>query len=58
MRTFQIKREPQQIEKLLGEINAQLAAGGTKYRGLSYEEGIDAAIRWLTGETDDHPYED
>jgi hypothetical protein len=28
---------------------------GTKYRGMSYEQGIRAGIEWLLGDTDDRP---
>ena len=29
--------------------------GGTKWRGMSYEQGIIAMIDWLQGGTDDNP---
>jgi len=28
---------------------------GTRYRGMSYEDGVSETLRWLAGETDDNP---
>lgn len=30
---------------------------GTRWPGMSFEEGVIAALDWLTGESDDHPME-
>lgn len=32
--------------------------GGSKYPGMSYEEGVLAAFDWLLGDTDEKPMED
>lgn len=43
------------------EINSVLAAcnenieSGSKYSGMSYEEGIKAMYDWLIGNTDEYP---
>lgn len=29
-----------------------------KYSGMSYEEGVEAALRWVLGESEDLPMED
>jgi len=31
---------------------------GSNFSGMSYEQGVLAAIDWLTGETTDNPLED
>jgi len=31
---------------------------GSKYPGMSYEEGVLAALEWVTGDVDDHPMEE
>jgi hypothetical protein len=28
---------------------------GTRWPGMSYEQGVDAALSWVTGQTDDAP---
>lgn len=48
----------QQTEEILSECYTQIDKGGTKYPGMTYEEGVEAAIRWFTGETEDSPMED
>lgn len=52
-----IIKTPAEIEAVYdeardGEIN------GTKFPGMSYEEGIVALIDWLTGRSDTNPLED
>jgi hypothetical protein len=31
---------------------------GSRFPGMSYEEGIRAAIEWLTEENDEHPLDE
>lgn len=31
---------------------------GTKWPGMSYEDGVLAALRWVTGEEDENPFEE
>lgn len=46
------------------EINEQLdkaqegVENGSKYSGMSYEEGVKYALEWVTGQSDDKPMED
>lgn len=48
-------------EKTESEIEAALrnlpADGSTKYPGMTYEEGIDEALRWVLGEIPDEDFE-
>ena len=30
----------------------------SRYPGMSYEEGVEAALAWVTGNSDDAPMED
>lgn len=52
------------IKRTEDEINAQLnkaAEGvndGSAYPGMSYEDGITAFWDWVTGQTDEPPFED
>lgn len=51
-------------ERTQSEIDEQmnLAADGendgSKYPGMSYEQGVKAALEWVTGITDTKPMED
>ena len=55
---YEIEREESEINNLLNRVDEQIEKGGSKYRGMSYEEGIKNAILWLTGEYEDNPYEE
>jgi hypothetical protein len=37
---------------------AEQIEDGSKYPGMSYEEGIRAALEWVTGDVDEHPMEE
>lgn len=32
--------------------------GTTRWPGMTYEQGVDAALRWAMGESDEPPMED
>lgn len=32
--------------------------GASKWPGMTYEQGVDAALRWATGQSDEKPMED
>ena len=40
-----------EIESTLGEAVAAMDTG-SKYPGMSYEEGVEAALRWVLDDTD------
>ena len=55
--TMLILRSEQEVDNVHNEaLNAM--DKGTKFPGMSYEEGIDAAIRWMRGDTEVHPMAD
>lgn len=31
---------------------------GSRYPAMSYEQGVAAALRWVSGDTQDHPLEE
>ena len=43
------------IEDVLDWANQQIAKGGSRFHGMTYEEGVDATIRWMQGDSDDRP---
>ena len=48
----------QRSEREVEEVHARALDGvaeGSRFPGLSYEEGVDNTIRWLTGESDEEP---
>ncbi len=55
---MKIARTEQEIDDLLNECIESEETGGSKYPGMTYEQGIKAAIEWITGEINDNPMED
>lgn len=52
-------RTRQEIETELGRVDADAAAGGrSKWPGMNYEQGVEAALLWALGDSDDKPMED
>jgi len=52
-----IERTQEEIDDVLnGCIDAENE--GSKFPGMSYEEGIKYAIEWILGESDVHPLEE
>ena len=51
-----IARKEEEINDLRNAVAERIDEGGSKYSGMSYEQGIDEVLRWLFGETDEHPY--
>jgi len=49
-----MKRTPEEIEAQINWATGGIVEG-TRYPGMSYEEGVSTALRWVTGETDDRP---
>ena len=40
------------------ELACEQLEDGTRWPGMSYEDGVDAALRWVLGYTDDKPMDD
>ena len=53
-----IVRTEQEIWDLLNQCADAEETGGSKYPGMSYEQGIKAAIEWIIGDINDHPIND
>jgi len=49
-------RTRSQIEDVLARVNDKIAEGGSRYFGQTYEEGVQMALDWILGTTNDDPY--
>jgi hypothetical protein len=56
--TYNIKRSKAAIDGQLNQASAWADAGGSAMRGMTYENGVEAAIQWMLGEVDDLPIEE
>ncbi len=54
----QIKRSEAEIDEALNLAAESIEHGKSKWPGMTYEQGIEDALLWLFGETEDHPMKD
>ena len=47
----------EEIDGVLQECLEELATGTSRFPDLTYEQGVEAAIRWMQG-TDENPLSD
>lgn len=50
-----VEKTVSDIKDQLGLAGDKIAEGGSHFPGMTYEEGVDAALRWVTGQTEDLP---
>lgn len=50
-----MKRTEEEINELLNKCSEAEEEGASRYPGMTYEEGIHAAIDWMLGYNDDNP---
>jgi hypothetical protein len=56
--TLSIKRTDAEINKVMDDCAGSIDEGIRRYPGMTYEEGVYEALKWITGQTEDNPYED
>jgi len=54
---YQIVRTSKEIDEQIGQAETAMSEG-SKYPGMSYEEGCMYLFQWLVGEIEDKPMED
>ena len=52
-----VYRSEEDIDEQIN-LAAERVGQGSRWPGMSYEQGVDSALRWVTGEIDDAPMED
>ena len=51
-------REINEVVRIISEASDIVASGDSKFHGMSYEEGVQAALLWVIRDTDENPLED
>jgi hypothetical protein len=46
------------INDVLNECSEAADSGTSKFPGMTYEQGVEAAIRWMLGDDDTNPMAD
>ena len=49
-------RTEDEINDLLNEVEGKINEGGSRFVGMTYEQGIRETLMWAIGDSDDHPY--
>jgi len=52
---YNVDKSSDQIDDLLNRCVDAKEEGVSKYPGMTYEEGVEAGILWVTGQTNDDP---
>lgn len=55
---MKIARSEQEVWDLLNQCTDAENAGFSNFPGMSYEQGIKAAVEWAIGDIEDHPLND
>lgn len=50
MSLTEIEPDDDEIDDVLNKCAEHIEAGTTKFSGMTYEQGVDAAIRWMQGD--------
>ena len=54
-----MERDEDEVSDQIGRaINSQDKNHGTKWPGMTYEEGVVAALMWLSGQSEEPPMEE
>ena len=46
-----------EIDEVLNKCSDYTVEGGSKFPGMTYEQGVEAGILWVTGDDDSNPME-
>lgn len=52
-----VRRTQEEIDEVMNQA-AEAMDQGTKWLGMSYEEGVHNALLWVIGDREDSPMED
>ncbi len=51
-----LERMDGEVNELLNQVEMKINEGGSRFPGMSYEQGIRDALMWAIGDNDDYPY--
>lgn len=51
-------RTQEEIDEQLNKAADVADSGISQWPGMTYEQGVDNALRWVTGQVDDRPMDD
>ncbi len=51
-----IPRTADEVNDVMNEVLPAIDTGDSRFKGMSYEQGIEAALMWVLGNIDEEPY--
>lgn len=54
---IEVVKTQQEVNELIDQIDSIIANEGSRFTGMSYEEGLKEMYDWLTGLNDHNPLE-
>lgn len=55
---FDTPRTSSEINDVRNTASENIDEGTSVYPGMSYEEGVEAALSWIAGDSDENPFEE
>ena len=55
MPEYEMKRSDSEINDVLNDCSEQEIKGSSRWPAMTYEQGVAEALRWVTGQSEDHP---
>jgi len=52
-----VERSKIEIDEVINECNESIDEDTTQYYAMTYEEGVKAALEWVTGDVDEKPFD-
>ncbi len=53
-----VEKDKEEIRAQIEKVVVQISKGGTKWRSMTYEEGVGNALSWVIGDREEPPVED
>lgn len=53
-----LERSKEEIDNVVNDAHENIDEGSSRWPGMTYEQGVANALQWVTGENDDHPFEE
>lgn len=55
---MQIKITEKQIDDVVNDAYENIEEGTSRWPGMTYEQGVANALQWVTGDSEDRPFEE
>ena len=55
---YRIKRTDEEIDAIISACMEKEDEGGSRYPGMTYEQGLKEALMWIVGDLEGDPYGD